>query len=215
MPTYFLLTCQHCNSEFNVLSRDKSRKFCSSECSNESRRRLPKESNCLHCGNKLNRGQYKFCCQSCSASYNNKGVRRRGKSLEEKAKPCAVCNKTIYKGKYCSKECMSIAYTKYTPELQKAKRKEINRIGQSKYRSKNLRHHDPTANIELLVLIYSKCPDGWEVDHIIPLSKGGKHHENNLQYLPALENRSKGNRLIYSAINREYSVRQIINEYFK
>ncbi len=34
-----------------------------------------------------------------------------------------------------------------------------------------------------------------EVDHIIPISKGGLHHHNNLQVLPWLENRKKGNRL--------------------
>lgn len=33
-----------------------------------------------------------------------------------------------------------------------------------------------------------------EVDHIIPISKGGFHHHNNLQILPWLENRKKGNK---------------------
>jgi 5-methylcytosine-specific restriction endonuclease McrA len=31
-----------------------------------------------------------------------------------------------------------------------------------------------------------------EVDHIIPISKGGLHHQDNLQVLPWLENRAKG-----------------------
>ena len=35
----------------------------------------------------------------------------------------------------------------------------------------------------------------YEVDHIIPISKGGMHHENNLQVLTMLENRTKGDRL--------------------
>ena len=34
----------------------------------------------------------------------------------------------------------------------------------------------------------------WHVDHIEPLSKGGKHAINNLQVVPALWNLSKGNR---------------------
>lgn len=33
-----------------------------------------------------------------------------------------------------------------------------------------------------------------EVDHIIPLSKGGKHHQDNLQVLPWYENRWKGDK---------------------
>ncbi len=32
----------------------------------------------------------------------------------------------------------------------------------------------------------------WNVDHIIPKSKGGPHHESNLQILTAKANRDKG-----------------------
>jgi len=35
-----------------------------------------------------------------------------------------------------------------------------------------------------------------EVDHIIPLSKGGHHHSSNLQILFATHNRSKSNKII-------------------
>lgn len=34
------------------------------------------------------------------------------------------------------------------------------------------------------------------VDHIIPLSKGGLHHQDNLQVLTAFENIKKGNKLL-------------------
>jgi len=36
----------------------------------------------------------------------------------------------------------------------------------------------------------------YEVDHIVPISKGGLHHEDNLQVLPWIENRKKGNKII-------------------
>ena len=43
---------------------------------------------------------------------------------------------------------------------------------------------------------YKNCPPGYEVDHIIPLSKGGLHTLTNLQYLTISENRRKSNKLI-------------------
>jgi hypothetical protein len=66
-----------------------------------------------------------------------------------------------------------------------------NRIGVSKYRAKKYQATPVDVNKELIKKIYEYCPEGYEVDHIIPLSEGGLHHENNLQYLPALENRRK------------------------
>jgi len=43
---------------------------------------------------------------------------------------------------------------------------------------------------------YLNCPKGYEVDHIVPLSRGGKHHPNNLQYLTMSENRRKHNKCL-------------------
>jgi hypothetical protein len=48
------------------------------------------------------------------------------------------------------------------------------------------------SQIELLTQIYLQCPEGYTVDHIIPLSKGGKHSPENLQYLTLSVNSKKG-----------------------
>jgi 5-methylcytosine-specific restriction endonuclease McrA len=52
------------------------------------------------------------------------------------------------------------------------------------------------ADLQLIKLIYKHCPDGYHVDHIVPLSKGGLHHQDNLCYLPAHVNLSKGNKTL-------------------
>ena len=51
------------------------------------------------------------------------------------------------------------------------------------------------ADLVKLKEIYQNCPEGHEVDHIIPLSRGGLHHQDNLQYLTREQNRSKSNKI--------------------
>lgn len=51
-------------------------------------------------------------------------------------------------------------------------------------------------NLDLIKRIYTGCPEGYDVDHIYPISKGGQHHESNLCYLPKSINYSKGAKTI-------------------
>lgn len=44
---------------------------------------------------------------------------------------------------------------------------------------------------EAIRQFYSDCPDGYEIDHIIPFCKGGLHKLENLQYLTKKENQVK------------------------
>jgi len=44
-------------------------------------------------------------------------------------------------------------------------------------------------------------PGEWHVDHIIPLSKGGLHHPDNLQVIPAEDNLKKNAKLDYHIPN--------------
>ncbi len=66
-------------------------------------------------------------------------------------------------------------------------------------RARKLQQTPPWADLQDLKLIYKNCPEGHEVDHIIPLAGKevcGLHVSYNLQYLPVLENRSKGNKIV-------------------
>lgn len=55
------------------------------------------------------------------------------------------------------------------------------------------------VNRKTLREIYKNCPEGFEVDHIIPLVSDivcGLHIPENLQYLPKTENRKKSNKVL-------------------
>lgn len=51
-------------------------------------------------------------------------------------------------------------------------------------------------NVKALPEIYVTCPEGHEVEHKIPISKGGLHCPSNLQHLPTPANRRKGAKLL-------------------
>ncbi len=59
---------------------------------------------------------------------------------------------------------------------------------------KSLKDELSAEDIEKINDFYHNCPDGYVVDHIVPVSRGGKHVLSNLQYLTPHENMSKNNR---------------------
>lgn len=70
-----------------------------------------------------------------------------------------------------------------------------------KYYAAKLNAVPSDVNLEKIQLYYTICgylnkdiPKMWDVDHIIPLSKGGLHHEDNLQILLGALNRKKSNK---------------------
>jgi hypothetical protein len=81
-------------------------------------------------------------------------------------------------------------YHKNHPEKSRAK--------SAKRRAVKLQQTPKWADLKAIEQFYKNCPNGYEVDHIIPL-KGknvrGLHILENLQYLLKTENRSKGNRI--------------------
>jgi hypothetical protein len=124
--------------------------------------------NCKVCNKKFRPRQKKiFCSQSCAATYNNTVYVKRKK--KEKLPKISKVRKT------------------YTEQEKKAK----NIANVQAYRARKYSATLPDTDTKLIHRIYVMCPEGHEVDHIVALSEGGPHHQDNLQYLPAMENRRK------------------------
>ena len=148
---------------------------------------------CPQCDNIITREKQanKFCCQSCAATYNNLLHGRRH------GKPAGVCErcgepKKDSSRKFCSRKCFGNRRPTVDVERVRIRRNEAS----ANYRAKLRNQTPPDADRKAIREFYAACPKDWEVDHIIPISKGGLHMLENLQYLTVHENRSKGSKLV-------------------
>lgn len=199
MSTY--RNCCNCSKSFVVPPNNKIKKFCTQSCAtifqNSERdyaKRISYANNpnyCKHCECALpydiRRNQ--FCTRSCAGSAHKNHI-THGKGL---SKQCINCGHTTKNEKYCSKKCSANGKIKYTTAIEalKIKRARQNEA-YARYAAKK-KHQTPSdADLTLIKEFYKNCPIGYEVDHIVPISKGGLHSITNLQYLTVSENRKKG-----------------------
>ena len=111
------------------------------------------------------------------------------------------------RAEYFCKECQAaeqVSRRKEFPEVSKEISKTHYETHKDEYIAKNIKYNTkrklataPWADLTKIKEIYKNCPDGHEVDHIVPLQGAlvsGLHVETNLQYLLVYENRVKGNR---------------------
>ena len=130
------------------------------------------------------------------------------KSLNDFYKDLRFPNKTRSKCKVCYN-----IQTKSWKIVNPEKRKIIQNRGHRKYNKNNrakrtaleakrrsckLQQTPKWADLKAIEQFYLNCPKGFHVDHIIPLQGKdvrGLHVLENLQYLPAKDNISKGNKL--------------------
>lgn len=159
-------------------------------------------------------------CKKCRAGYDK--FRRENNEEKIKNKQCEwylknkeriIKEKLEYQKK--NKEHIKEINKKYTQtkrckELRKGYYRKYYLNNKHEYLSRNAKRRqlifnqtDPNGNKEKINNIYKKCKNlnkkagevMYHVDHIIPLSKGGLHNENNLQILFWKDNLKKGNKM--------------------
>jgi hypothetical protein len=85
-------------------------------------------------------------------------------------------------------------YRKYSKRWA-AKNPKYGKARSAKYRATKKQAIPKWADLEKIAKFYNNCPEGYHVDHIVPLQGKlvcGLHVENNLQYLTAESNWKKG-----------------------
>ena len=82
------------------------------------------------------------------------------------------------------------------PRVTEEHKRGIKREAWARYNARKKYNTPHDEDLSLIQEFYKNCPKGYEVDHIIPISKGGLHSISNLQYLTQTENRKKSNKLL-------------------
>ena len=151
----------------------------------------------------------KHICPTCSKEF------KKSQGLGIHLKTCGICKPTFNcevcgtekeknyhsKNLYCSQKCSQLARHIVKDETYYKRKRAIANEAWQRYTVRQKAQTPADENIKALQEFYLNCPSGYEVDHIVPISKGGLHSLSNLQYLPWQENRRKSDKLNWSGIS--------------
>jgi len=161
--------------------------YCSKECSYKSKK-IPRY--CKTCNTLLNIPS-SYCSKKCRPLKN--------KEKKEYSNTCFICGNVWIsnrKGKCCSKKCKAKKYRIDYPDKVKANNKKYNKEPKRLRKRAERKRKLKSVKWSEIEGIYKNCPEGFQVDHIIPLNHpnvSGLHVPWNLQYLSLKENQVKSN----------------------
>jgi hypothetical protein len=208
--------CKYCGKEFNPKGYDRVT-YCSRECAYKDHEAKPKEpkpiiiSQCVICGKEF-QGKGKYCSDECRRTKGRNDyyakykvtVRDTNEYIEKKCALCGIVFRTNYRAsmrRFCSDKCMD----RYFKEEYKATRKKQMKVAFVKqvYFEKIYKRDKGICQICGQLVKHDKEPSdimAATIDHITPLSRGGKHLPENCQLAHRICNSLKGDRLMSEVV---------------
>ena len=186
--------CAICREIFEPYTNDQ--RICpSSICRGEYRNRplrMNREGRkCARCSGPIPAGRVGgslYCSERCKQQQANSPRRNVYPTL-----PCAMCGDPFDQNQPATVHCSKLCWSR-DPDTGDPLKRAANA---ARRRAALLERSPDWADKAAVDAWYFERPDGMEVDHYYPLQGrkvSGLHVDNNFQYLPPSENRSKGNK---------------------
>jgi len=139
-------------------------------------------------------------CKVCQKKYDAERFLKNRTKILQRSQTYYAANIEVARAKRAVWRAINKAYAKvYGAEYRKQNPgKELAKSRRYQLAKKNSVPPWLTkAHVDEITRIYENCPEGYEVDHIVPLqgkNVKGFHVPWNLQYLTVADNRSKSNK---------------------